>query len=157
MAILIDILTIVLVLVSIFMILLVLMQRGSAAGGLGAAMGGGMAESALGAESSSVLSRWTRNVAILFFVLVFGLYLGRLKVHEDEMKAEDATLPQFEGAADTSAASALQELISSAEEEAEAEGEAAAGEAQDVAEPAAQDAAEEQPAAQEGDAATEQE
>lgn len=116
MGILIDILTIVLVIVSVFMILLVLMQRGNASGGLGAAMGGGMAESALGAESSTVLSRWTRNVSIVFFVMVFGLYLGRLKVHEDALKVEDASLPEFGAAEEESAADALQRLISDAED-----------------------------------------
>jgi len=41
MGILIGILTILLVLLSIFLVFVVLMQRGSANGGLGAAMGGG--------------------------------------------------------------------------------------------------------------------
>ena len=118
MEILIGILTIVLVIVSILLILVVLMQRGSADGGLGAAMGGGMAESALGAETSTVLSRWTRNISIVFFVLVFGLYLGRLWIRNQEIAAANATLPDLGGTSESSSAanSALQELISKSEE-----------------------------------------
>ncbi len=145
MEILIGILTIVLVIVSVLMILVVLMQRGSANGGLGAAMGGGMAESALGAETSTVLSRWTRNIAIVFFVLVFGLYLGRLYTHERALEANEATLPDLGGATDSNAAatSALQELISSSESEQEdASAEAAAPEDVEAAAPAAGDAEE---------------
>ncbi len=109
-------LTIVLVLVSIFMVLLVLMQRGSQNGGLGAAMGGGMAESALGAETSSVLSKWTRNTAIVFFVLVFGLYLGRLWVHEQKLaEAEGGVLPEFATEEPSDASNPVEELISEAE------------------------------------------
>lgn len=117
MEILIGILTIVLVIVSVLMILVVLMQRGSANGGLGAAMGGGMAESALGAESSSVLTGWTRNISIVFFVLVFGLYLGRLWVHERAMDEQKATLPDLGGSVNqnSDAMNALQSLISQGE------------------------------------------
>lgn len=112
-------LTVVLVLVSVFMVLLVLMQRGNAAGGLGAAMGGGMAESALGAETSSVLSRWTRNTAILFFVLVFGLYLSKLYDYERDKAAEADSLPEFESSESSSTDRALQELMSQPEGETE--------------------------------------
>lgn len=112
-------LTVVLVIVSIFLILVVLMQRGSANGGLGSAMGGGMAESAFGAETSNVLSKTTRNTAIVFFVMVFGLYLGRLWVHERSLEEEGGKLPEFQAEEGTSAESALQELISRSEEAAE--------------------------------------
>ena len=84
MGILINLLTIVLVLVSIFLILVVLMQRGSAQGGLGAAMGGGMAEQTFGADTTNVLSRLTTKVAIIFFVMVFGLYLAVLWMNKQE-------------------------------------------------------------------------
>ncbi|MCH6255941.1 preprotein translocase subunit SecG [Puniceicoccaceae bacterium K14] len=96
MNILIGILQIVLVLISLFLILVVLMQPGSANGGMGAAMGGGAAESALGAESSSVLSKVTTKTAIVFFVFVLGLNLLILGVHDkSKSEAEDA-LPEFE-------------------------------------------------------------
>ena len=82
-----DILTIVLALLSVFLILIVLLQKGSANGGMGAAMGGGMAEAALGAETTSVLTKLTRNTAIVFFVMVFGLGLARIWLHSAEQEA----------------------------------------------------------------------
>ncbi|MBL4576705.1 MAG: preprotein translocase subunit SecG [Opitutaceae bacterium] len=77
MSILIGIFSFVLLITAIVMILLILMQK-SQGGGLGSAMGGGMAESAFGAETDSILVKLTRNATITFFVLSFGLYLGHL-------------------------------------------------------------------------------
>jgi len=74
MSILIWILTFVLLLVSVFLILVVLAQK-SKDGGMGAALGGGMTESAFGAETGNVLFSATRNATIAFFILAFGLYL----------------------------------------------------------------------------------
>jgi len=74
MSILIWILTFFLLLVSGFLILVVLMQK-SKDGGMGAALGGGMTESAFGAETGNVLFNATRNATIAFFLLAFGLYL----------------------------------------------------------------------------------
>lgn len=71
------ILTFVLILVSLFLILVVLMQK-SKDGGIGAALGGGAAEAAFGAETANVLTRATKYSAIIFFVLAFTLYLGRI-------------------------------------------------------------------------------
>ena len=120
-----DILTIILVLISVFLILVVLMQKGSANGGMGAAMGGGMAEAALGAETTSVLTKVTRNTAIVFFVMVFGLGLAYIYIHSAAQKAEDDALPEF--AASEEAGPGLLETISGAgttvEEEAETLGE----------------------------------
>ena len=95
MGILADILTIVLALLSVFLILIVLLQKGSANGGMGAAMGGGMAEAALGADTSNVLTKLTRNVAIVFFVMVFGLGLARIYLHSAEQSADSEALPEF--------------------------------------------------------------
>ena len=78
MSILLGILTFVLILVSLFLILVVLAQKAKNDGGMGAAMGGGMAEAAFGADTSNVLSKATINSAIAFFVLAFALYLGRI-------------------------------------------------------------------------------
>ena len=120
-----DILTIILVLISVFLILVVLMQKGSANGGMGAAMGGGMAEAALGAETTSVLTKVTRNTAIVFFVMVFGLGLAYIYIHSAAQKAEDDALPEF--AASEEAGPGLLETISvagtTAEEAAETLGE----------------------------------
>lgn len=78
MNILLGILTFVLILVSLFLVLVVLAQKAKSDGGMGAAMGGGMAEAAFGADTSNVLSKATINGAIAFFVIAFALYLGRL-------------------------------------------------------------------------------
>jgi len=78
MSILLGIFTFVLILTSIFLILLVLAQKARSDGGMGAAMGGGMAEATFGADTGNVLSKATINAAIVFFVLSFGLYLGRI-------------------------------------------------------------------------------
>jgi preprotein translocase subunit SecG len=78
MNILLGILTFVLIVTSVFLVLVVLMQKAKNDGGLGAAMGGGMAEAAFGADTSNVLSKATINASILFFILAFALYLGRI-------------------------------------------------------------------------------
>src|SRR5580658_10383622 len=78
MSVLITIFTFVLILVSFFLILVILMQKAKSDGGMGAAMGGGMAEATFGADTGNVLSKATINAAIVFFVLSFGLYLGRI-------------------------------------------------------------------------------
>ncbi|HCR30701.1 MAG TPA: preprotein translocase subunit SecG [Opitutae bacterium] len=129
-----DILTIILVLISVFLILVVLMQKGNANGGMGAAMGGGMAEAALGAETSSVLTKVTRNTAIVFFVMVFGLGLAYIYLHSSAQEAEDNALPEF--AAQEESGSGLLETISGAETTAEE----AAESLEDQVEAAAQDA-----------------
>ncbi|MEX2382409.1 MAG: preprotein translocase subunit SecG [Opitutales bacterium] len=68
--------TIILILTSLLMILIILMQKAKTDGGMGAALGGGAAESAFGAETNNILTRGTIYCAILFFVVSFGLYLG---------------------------------------------------------------------------------
>jgi preprotein translocase subunit SecG len=70
----------ILVLTSLFIVLIVLLQRG-AGEGLGTAFGGGAVESALGGDTNRVLVRITVFAAVLFFVLGFGLYLGQLASH----------------------------------------------------------------------------
>jgi len=112
-----DILTIILVLISIFLILVVLMQKGSANSGMGAAMGGGMAEAALGAETTSVLTKVTRNTSIVFFVMVFGLGLAYIRLHSAAQQAEENALPEF--SASENASAGLLETISGAETTAE--------------------------------------
>lgn len=78
MSIFLNILTVVLILVSLFMVLVVLAQKAKSDGGMGSALGGGMAEAAFGADTGNVLSKATINAAIAFFVLAFALYLGRI-------------------------------------------------------------------------------
>jgi preprotein translocase subunit SecG len=78
MSILINLFTVILIITSVVLILLVLMQKAKSDGGMGAAMGGGAAEATFGADTGNVLSKLTINAAIVFFVLSFGLYLGRI-------------------------------------------------------------------------------
>src|SRR5580692_9371473 len=78
MSILLDIATVVLLLTSLFLILVVLAQKAKSDGGMGAAMGGGMAEATFGADTGNVLSKATINAAIVFFVMSISLYLGRI-------------------------------------------------------------------------------
>ena len=72
-----------LLLLCLFTLLLVLVQKPRADGGLGAALGGGSMEAALGAESSNVLNKTTIYSVIVFFILTFALYLGNLASIED--------------------------------------------------------------------------
>jgi len=87
MSIVIGILTFILVITSLFLVMVVLMQRAKSDGGIGAAMGGGSMESTFGADTSNVLSGATVKAAIIFFVLCFGLYLA----HIYQMKHVDVT------------------------------------------------------------------
>ncbi len=77
MSIILTLLTGVLIIVSLFIILVVLAQK-SKDGGMGATLGGGAAEAAFGAETGNVLSKSTIYAAVIFFILAFGLYLGRI-------------------------------------------------------------------------------
>jgi preprotein translocase subunit SecG len=93
MSILLGISTFVLILTSIFLILLVLAQKAKSDGGMGAAMGGGMAEATFGADTGNVLSKATINAAIVFFVLSFALYLGRIYERKHAVASDNAALP----------------------------------------------------------------
>ena len=81
MSILIGIFTFVLILISGFLILVVLAQKAKTDGGMGAALGGGAAEAAFGADTGNVLSKATINASIAFFVLCFLLFLARIHQH----------------------------------------------------------------------------
>ncbi|MBA3850480.1 MAG: preprotein translocase subunit SecG [Opitutus sp.] len=74
---LIGIFTFVLILVSVFLVFVVLMQKAKSDGAV-AALGSSGMESTFGAETGNVLSKATINAAILFFVLSFGLYLAQV-------------------------------------------------------------------------------
>ncbi|MBM3843605.1 MAG: preprotein translocase subunit SecG [Verrucomicrobia bacterium] len=87
-----GILTFILILVSVFLVLIVLMQK-SKDGGIGSALGGGAAEAAFGAETNNVLVQATKYSAILFFVLAFLLYLGRIYERKAEKGAAGGALP----------------------------------------------------------------
>lgn len=92
MSIVLGILTFVLILVSLFIVLVVLAQK-SKDGGMGAALGGGAAEAAFGAETGNVLSKSTIYASVLFFVLAFALYLGRIYESKHATAAAGNALP----------------------------------------------------------------
>lgn len=97
MSLVIGILTFILILTSLFLVLVVLMQRAKNDGGMGAAMGGSSMESTFGADTSNVLSKATINAAILFFILSFVLYLAHIyqskRTVEDDVKLPTIAAP----------------------------------------------------------------
>jgi preprotein translocase subunit SecG len=110
----ISLLTLVLILISAFVVLLVLMQRTSQSGGMGAALGGGAAESAFGSDTTNILTKGTIYGIIAFFIVALGLFLmyqaeaadrsavvsaGELISSEDVAPAAE-TLTTVEGAMD---------------------------------------------------------
>ncbi|WP_414660432.1 preprotein translocase subunit SecG [Horticoccus sp. 23ND18S-11] len=92
MSILLGLLTFILILISLFLVMVVLMQK-SKDGGMGAALGGGAAEAAFGADTSNVLSKSTIYAAVLFFILAFALYLGRIYERKHANAAAGSALP----------------------------------------------------------------
>lgn len=105
MSIVLGILTFILILVSVFLVLIVLMQK-SKDGGIGSALGGGAAEAAFGADTNNVLVQATKYSAILFFVLAFLLYLGRIYERKTEKGAAGGALPTIAAPAAPAAAPA---------------------------------------------------
>jgi len=101
MSLVIGILTFVLIATSLFLVLVVLMQRAKTDGGMGSAMGGGSMESTFGAETGNVLSGATIKAAIVFFVVSFTLYLAHIyqAKHHDSL---DTKLPTIVAPATTS-------------------------------------------------------
>ena len=93
MSVLLGIGTFILVIVSILMVLAILAQRTKSDGGVGAALGGGMAEAAFGAESGNILTRATTYMAVTFFVLSLGLYLGYIYNHRRAADSEAGAMP----------------------------------------------------------------
>jgi len=104
MSILIGIFTFILILISLFLILVVLAQKAKTDGGMGAAMGGGMAEAAFGAETGNVLTKSTINAAIAFFVISFGLYLAQVYQHKHASQDSSGRLPTITAPATPAAA-----------------------------------------------------
>lgn len=93
MSIVIGVLTFILVLTSLFLVMIVLMQRAKTDGGIGAAMAGGATESAFGAETSNVLTGATIKAAVVFFVLSFGLYLANIYQAKNRAAEESKLIP----------------------------------------------------------------
>lgn len=93
-------------LVCILVVLVILMQRPSANAGMGAALGGGAAETVFGGESANVLSKMTTTLTVILFVLSFGLYLGFVAREKPSVKALDAAAPAAPAAPAAAAAAA---------------------------------------------------
>ena len=106
MTLIIAIFTFILIIVSLFMVLLVLMQKAKNDGGMGAALGGGAAEATFGADTGNVLTKATINAAVAFFVLSLLLYLGHIYVRNNAAAEAATALPTIEAPAamDNSAA-----------------------------------------------------
>jgi len=77
-------------LVCILAVLVILMQKPSANAGMGAALGGGAAETVFGGESANVLTKFTSFLTVLLFVLSLGLYLAFVSGEKREASALDA-------------------------------------------------------------------
>ena len=88
----IGLLTFILIITSIFLVLVVLMQRAKTDGGMGAAMGGGSMESTFGADTGNVLSGATIKASVVFFVVSFALYLAHI-YQAKHTEAVDSQLP----------------------------------------------------------------
>lgn len=101
MSLVIGILTFVLVITSLFLVMVVLMQRAKSDGGIGSAMGGGSMESTFGAETGNVLSGATIKAAIIFFVVSLVLYLAHI-YQAKHIDASDSKLPTIVAPASSS-------------------------------------------------------
>ena len=103
----------VLILLCLFTLLVVMVQKPKGDGGLGAALGGGSMEAALGAETGSLLTKITIYSVIGFFVLTFALYLGNVGSKAGSVEESGGTLlSEIAGeSAPDDAASALQQVL----------------------------------------------
>ena len=126
----ISFLTFVAILVSLFLILVILMQRANSNAGMGSAFGGGVTESAFGAETTNILVRATKWAAFAFFILSLVLFLFYMSKKAngtmEETDVPDIPVVQQETTAEESAANAMDAfategagLVEQAQEEAQ--------------------------------------
>lgn len=95
MQILINILFVIEIIVCLLIVLVVLMQRPKNEG-LGAAFGGGVTENMFGAQTTNVLQKFTRVLAVAFFVLTAALSWLQVKASTIKSEAQrqiNATAP----------------------------------------------------------------
>lgn len=95
------------IIVSLFLILVVLMQRANSDGGLGTAFGSGITESAFGTEAGNIMTKITKYTFVVFFLVGFALYLAILSQHTRKAKATE-TLFKEEAAAEAAQAAKTQ-------------------------------------------------
>lgn len=98
-----GLLTVSLVFLSLFIIILVLIQRTS--GGLGSPLGGS-AESAFGGQAGNVLTKTTIYCTVIFFVLTFGLFL--IFMARGHKPSKQGSLPTIEAKQEITAGSLTQ-------------------------------------------------
>jgi preprotein translocase subunit SecG len=91
----ISLLTFILIIISLFMVLVILMQRASTNAGMGSAFGGGVAESAFGAETTNILTRATKWSAVAFFVIALTLYLMYMSQQAPKNSVSESELPDI--------------------------------------------------------------
>jgi preprotein translocase subunit SecG len=91
-----------LIIVSLFLILVVLMQRANSDGGLGTAFGSTITESAFGTEAGNVMTKITRITFVVFFAVAFVLYLAVL-AQQNHHAAPQKSLFEEEAAAEAKA------------------------------------------------------
>lgn len=99
----ISFLTFVLILVSLFLVLVILMQRANSNAGMGSAFGGGVTESAFGAETTNILTKATKWSAIAFFLIALVLYLLYMGREGRLAETETIDLPDIPVAVDVPA------------------------------------------------------
>ncbi|AWT59689.1 MAG: Protein-export membrane protein SecG [Candidatus Moanabacter tarae] len=92
--ILITIFTFLLIIVCLFLVFVVLLQRANTNAGLGTAFGGGIAESTFGANTGNILTKSTIIASCAFFIISFGLYLGYILNSENPNNSGEI-LPQL--------------------------------------------------------------
>jgi preprotein translocase subunit SecG len=138
----ISLLTFVLIILSLFMVLVILMQRANSNAGMGSAFGGGVTESAFGADTTNVLTKATKWSATVFFIIALVLYLLYMSKDAASSRPVDADLPDIPvatapaeqtttegaGAATASDAEELMEQMAAAAQEVVDEESAAAAE-----------------------------
>jgi preprotein translocase subunit SecG len=101
--ILISFLTFVLILVSLFLVLVILMQRANTNSGMGSAFGGGVTESAFGADTTNILTRATKYSAFAFFIIALVLYLLYMSLDRLGGETGDSSVPEFSDTAEPAA------------------------------------------------------
>ncbi|MFO7724485.1 MAG: preprotein translocase subunit SecG [Oceanipulchritudo sp.] len=99
----ISLLTFILILVSLFMVLVILMQRASSSGGMGSAFGGGVTESAFGADTTNILTRATKWSALAFFAISLALYLMYMSRRGFDNGPEGSAPPEIPAASEEAA------------------------------------------------------
>ena len=91
----INLLTFVLIIVSLFMLLVILLQRANSNAGMGSAFGGGVTESTFGAETTNILVKATKWSALAFFIIALILYLLFMSRESAASKPMDTDLPDI--------------------------------------------------------------